>query len=186
MSDRAIFLFDGPNFYKNMKHAGIERGHLSFSTLARNLAGPRTITDIIFFTSPTDSQTDAQNYANQQRFFAALQNDGIILKLGHLVNKTSECPSCAYTSHYKTEKSVDVQLAMHLTIGCCENMWDVAYLASCDTDLVPAVDYVRSKGKKVFLLLPSGARCYNMSKACSATIPITQDKIDAAQCTFNP
>jgi len=186
MPDRAIFLFDGPNFYKNMKHAGIERGHLSFSTLARNLAGPRTITDIIFFTSPTDSQTDAQNYANQQRFFAALQNDGIILKLGHLVNKTSECPSCAHTSHYKTEKSVDVQLAMHLTIGCCENMWDVAYLASCDTDLVPAVDYVRSKGKKVFLLLPSGARCYNMSKACSATIPITQDKIDAAQCTFNP
>ncbi len=83
--DRAVFLFDGPNFYKNLKQCHINKGHLSYSSLASNLAGQCHIQGIIFFTSPTDSTSDSQNYVSQQRFFAALRNDNVILKLGKLV-----------------------------------------------------------------------------------------------------
>lgn len=70
---------------------------------------------------------------------------------------------------------------MALVLGCIQDEYDVAYLASCDSDLVPAIKFVRENGKQVFMLLPVGARGYAVSEVCNTTIPITQDKIDAAQ-----
>jgi hypothetical protein len=61
------------------------------------------------------------------------------------------------------------------------NDYDVAYLASCDSDLVPAINFVRNYGKQVFLLLPNGAKGYAVGGACNTTIPINQTTIDAAQ-----
>lgn len=179
--ERAIFLFDGPNFYKNLKNSGINRGHLHLFKLSKNFAGPREVQEVIYFTSPTDSIHDTQNYANQQRFFAALQASGVTLRLGNLVHRSIQCPSCNSQHTYKTEKSVDVQLAIELVLGCAEDRWDVVYLVTCDSDLIPAIQYVKSKGKKVFLLLPQGSRCHNVGNECDTTIPITQNHIDNAQ-----
>lgn len=181
VQERAVFLFDGPNFYKNLKYCGLNRGHLSLYRLAHNLAGPRSIQDVIYFTSPTDSKTDSKNYAAQQRFFAALKSSGVTLKLGKLVNRGATCQHCHRGSSFKTEKSLDVQIAMSLVLGCVENLWDVAYLATCDSDLIPAIDYIISKGKKVFLIMPDGAPCHSVGNACTATIPLKQSHIDAAQ-----
>lgn len=183
--DRALFLFDGPNFYKNLKTTGLNKGHLDYSLLATNLAGPRTIVEIIFFTSPTDQQTDARNYANQQRFFNNLKENGITLKLGHLVDRTRECSVCHSLNHFKVEKSVDVLIAMELVIRCIEDDYDVAYLATCDSDLVPAISFVRSKGKDVFLLWPEKSRCHAVAEACRVSIPIKQTTLDAAQVAFS-
>lgn len=181
LQERAVFLFDGPNFYKNLKSSGIERGHLNIFKLATNFAGPRHVQDVIYFTSPTDSASDAENYIAQQRFFAALQASGATLKLGKIVKRSMVCPSCNVKYEYRVEKSVDVQIAMELVLGCIEDRWDVAYLITCDSDLIPAIKYVRDKGKKVFLLLPQGARCYSVGNECNATIPIKQMHIDSAQ-----
>lgn len=179
--ERAIFLFDGPNFYKNLKHCGLEKGHLSLYKLAQNLAGPRSIVEVIYFTSPTDSETDSENYVAQQRFFAALQSSGVTLKLGKLVKRSTICPECRHRHFFKTEKSVDVQIAMSLVLGCTENLWDVVYLATCDSGLIPPIEYARAKGKKVFLIMPDGAHCYSVGNACTTTIPVRQSHIDSAQ-----
>lgn len=184
MTERAFFFFDGPNFYKNIRNCALEKGHLDFMALAKKLAGPRTLLGVRYFTSPTDSVTDRVNYSEQQRFFANIQNSGVELCLGKLVSRKMHCHLCSKTFFYKTEKSVDVQLAMSLALGAVEDKWDVAYLASCDSDLIPAIEYVRSKGKKVFLLLPDGAKCFSVGNACSCTIKITQDTLNAAQASF--
>ena len=39
--------------------------------------------------------------------------------------------------------------------GRVQGMYDVAYLLSADSDLVPAVEVVRSRGKKVFAASPA-------------------------------
>ena len=183
--ERAVFLFDGPNFYKNLKKANLSKGHLDFWAFARNLSGPRTLLDVMFFTSPTDSAHDAENYAKLQKFFAAVQQSGVILRLGKLVHRKNKCPICKKDFSFKTEKSVDVQIAIEIVLGAAEDRWDVLYLASCDSDLIPAIEYVRSKGKKVFLMLPDGAPCYSVGNACDSTIRITQGTLDAAQASFN-
>lgn len=193
VTQKALFLFDGPNFYKNLKHARLERGHVDYYRLAQNISMGRTIVDVIFFTSPVDQTTDAENYKNQQRFFAALTKSGVTLQLGTLVTRAVSCSSCrarpiqckrcGREQVVKTEKSVDVKIALKILSGCFNNLYDVVYLASCDSDLVPAIDMVRAMGKQAFLLLPGGARGYAVGSACDTTIPITQEKINAAQVT---
>lgn len=178
---RALFLFDGPNFYKNMRSAGLQKGHLDYRILASNLAGPRLMAGVIFFTSPTDQITDPVNYANQLRFLERLKTSGVTLKLGKLVQRNKVCPSCNSTTIIKVEKSLDVQIAMEIVLGCVEDRYDILYLATCDSDLVPAIEFVRSKGKDVFLLWPEGSPCHSVSRACRVTIPIKQATLDAAQ-----
>jgi len=195
MSQNAVFLFDGPNFYKNIQRIGLNRKHLDFYKLALNLSQGRNIIDVIFFTSPVDRVTDPFNYANQQKFFAKLHSSSVTLKLGNLVKRDIRCPACGSSPvvcdacktslSVKTEKSVDVQIAMEMVLGCVNNIYDYLYLASCDADLIPAINFIRNQGKKAFLLLPANnGRCangYAVGIACDTTILIDQPKIDAAQ-----
>jgi len=180
-AQKALFLFDGPNFYKNLKSTGISRGHLNYNKLAENLSDGRVVIDVILFTSPVDRVTDATNYQKQQKFFAALKKGGTSLRTGRLINIRRLCDTCGAASIVKTEKSVDVQIALEMLTRCQNNDFDVLYLASCDSDLIPAISFVRNAGKRVFLLLPLGARGYAVSKACNVTIPITQTIISASQ-----
>jgi len=187
-TQKTLFLFDGPNFYKNLKSAKIDRGHLSYRKLAENLAMGRSIIDVMFFTSPVDQITDAKNYQKQQKFFDSLKRTGVTLRTGKLVTRKIVCRNCksnpivckeCNTSLVvKTEKSVDVQIAMEMLT---RNDYDILYLASCDSDLVPAIRFVKNIGKRVFLLLPLGAKGYSVGEVCDTTIPIDQEKINLAQ-----
>jgi uncharacterized LabA/DUF88 family protein len=191
IEQKALFLFDGPNFYKNLKNSKISRGHLNFRKLAENLSMGRTIVDVVYFTSPVDQSTDAENYRKQQKFFAALAQTGVALRKGNLVSRRVSCRKCHATPVIckncdtalvvKEEKSVDVQLAMMMVTRCMENDYDVLYLASCDSDLVPAIEFVRNRGKQVFLLLPLNAKGYAVSAACNTVICIDQQKVNSAQ-----
>jgi uncharacterized LabA/DUF88 family protein len=176
---RALFLIDGPNFYKNLRFGNLERRHLDYVRLARNLAIDRTVVDVVLFTSPVDRVQDATNYTNQQRFFAAFQAAGGTLKLGRLVSRTRECRHCGHREVFKTEKSVDVMLVMDIVLRC--NEYDILYLFSCDTDVIPAIRYVRNLSKKVFLVRPIGANCAGVGNECNLSIVLTQNHIDAAQ-----
>ncbi|MDR2818914.1 MAG: NYN domain-containing protein [Desulfovibrio sp.] len=191
VTQKALFLFDGPNFYKNLKSGKIDRGHLNFRKLAENLSMGRTIVDVVFFTSPVDQSTDAENYKSQQKFFAALEKSGVTLCKGNLVTRRVSCRKCRAAPIIckncdtplvvKEEKSVDVQLAMTMVTRCMDKNYDVLYLASCDSDLVPAINFVRNCGRQVFLLLPLNAKGYAVGAACNTTICIDQQKINAAQ-----
>ena len=46
------------------------------------------------------------------------------------------------------EKGIDVWIAVDLIEGAVENKYDTAILISSDTDLVPAIDFVRKRYKK--------------------------------------
>ncbi len=44
---------------------------------------------------------------------------------------------------------MDVKLALDLALGAVDDIFDTAILVSSDTDILPAVDEVRSRSKKV-------------------------------------
>jgi len=47
------------------------------------------------------------------------------------------------------EKGTDVKIAVDLTVGAADDLYDAAIIISSDTDLIPAIKYVRYKKKKV-------------------------------------
>lgn len=65
------------------------------------------------------------------------------------------------------EKAVDVHLAVDMIALAKDDVYDVAYLLSADGDFTPAVDLVRSMGKRVFPASPN--RSAALANACDGT-----------------
>ncbi len=47
------------------------------------------------------------------------------------------------------EKGVDMQIAVDILAGAYEDTYDAVLLVSSDTDLIPALERMRTKGKRV-------------------------------------
>src|SRR5919112_1014584 len=95
-------------------------------------------------------------YADQQRLFRNAQAQCIEVVPGYLVRHPDK------TFH---EKGVDVRLAVEMIRFAREDRYDQAYLLSSDTDLVPAVEEVRSFGKTVQYVGTPKGQSYGLSKA---------------------
>jgi uncharacterized LabA/DUF88 family protein len=75
----------------------------------------------------------------QQKFFSNLENDGFTIKRGRIM---------PIEKVYK-EKGTDVKIAVDLVIGAVDNHYDTAILVSSDTDLIPAIRYIKYRSKKI-------------------------------------
>ncbi len=103
---------------------------------------------------------------DQQKFLAKLEAEGFGIKRGRIVY-----------DHKIREKGVDVQLAIDLVIGAAENQYDTAIVVSSDTDLIPAIRYVRSKGKQVEYVGFSTHPSLGMAKESSLSILLLPEDI---------
>jgi uncharacterized LabA/DUF88 family protein len=64
------------------------------------------------------------------------------------------------------EKAVDVMLAVDMVTMAMAGEYDAAYLLSADGDYTPAVDAVRTTGKKVYAVSPcTGAQLANAANS---------------------
>ena len=60
-----------------------------------------------------------------------------------------DCPHCKKAIKATQEKGVDTLIATDMIRLAWENAYDVAVLATSDRDLVPAVEFLNLKGRKV-------------------------------------
>ncbi len=68
------------------------------------------------------------------------------------------------------EKGVDVRIAVEMIRLAREDKYDKAYLISSDTDLVPAVEEVKSLRRTVtYVGFPSG-QSFGLTKACESNV----------------
>ena len=73
---------------------------------------------------------------SQQKFLAGLEHEGFVIERSRIVY-----------DHKIREKGVDVKLAIDVVIGATDDTYDVAMIVSSDTDLVPAIRHLRTRGK---------------------------------------
>lgn len=68
------------------------------------------------------------------------------------------------------EKGVDVKLSVDLVIGAVDNLYDTAIVISSDTDLIPAIQYVRNaKNKTVEYIGFANSPSFGLIKESSVT-----------------
>ncbi len=94
---------------------------------------------------------------SQQKFLANLENEGFIIERGKIVY-----------DHEIREKGVDVKIAIDLVIDGIEDKYDTAIIVSSDTDLIPAIKYIQSKGKNVEYIGFSNHTSLGLMKNCDA------------------
>ncbi len=139
----AIFI-DGGNFYRRIRQDSLIPKGTKFDYLkfAEFLSRGRIVSSKSYYIGIVRNYNKTQEsqklVESQQKLLSNLEKIGYTIKRGKIV----------YDNKIR-EKGVDVQIAIDLVIGASENKYDVAIIVSSDTDLIPAIKYVRSKGKLV-------------------------------------
>ncbi|OIP74737.1 MAG: hypothetical protein AUK06_03065 [Parcubacteria group bacterium CG2_30_36_18] len=144
--ERVCVYIDGSNFYHYLRDrevsfpAGIK---FNFKTFVDFLVGSRELVSKRYYTgifrNIDGSAKSAELVKGQQKFLSQLQKDSFDIKRGRIL----------YDSSRPREKGTDVKIATDLIIGAIDNYYDTAILVSSDTDLIPALKYVRYKKKKI-------------------------------------
>lgn len=175
-NERVIVLIDGSNFYFRLKGLKLPKYKITefdFYGFAKWLARGRAIRHRNYYIGVVRAKPNDQKgqklRKDQQRLFSHLQskeNKFNVLR-GYLM-KSDE------TYH---EKGVDVRMAIDLVVGASENQYDTAILISSDTDLIPAINYVQKKGKKVEYIGFANQPSFGLIKACSLRRLLIADEI---------
>lgn len=172
MVDRCLILIDGSNFYFKLKDLKLHNLlQFDFSEFARFLVRSGKIIDSRYYVGKVrqDGTKKADSMlADQQKLFSALKHHKYHYELGYLLKTKG-------TYH---EKGVDVHIAVDMLEVAYENSCDRIILVSSDTDLAPAIEKARKKGKIVeyigFSHLPSIA----MVRFCSESRLLTREDIE--------
>lgn len=144
MKERVAIYIDGGNTYKRLKSLGLPKKDTRFdySAFIKHLLGDRTLISKRYYVGivrNVDGSEKAEKMVrSQQKFLNGLKNEGFEIKQGRIM----------YDGGNIREKGVDVKLALDLVIGATDNLYDTAIVISSDTDLIPAIKYVRNAKKK--------------------------------------
>ena len=142
--ERIAIYIDGSNFYKYLKNKevnfpkGVKFDFLKFVNflIKGNICvSKRYYVGIAKNFDNTDKSKEIVK--GQQKFLSKIKKEGFCIKPGRLI----------YDQGRIREKGTDVKIAADLIIGAVNDLYDVAILVSSDTDLIPAIKYVKYKKK---------------------------------------
>lgn len=167
---RAVIFIDGNNFYHKLKEAvPLDRSLIDFQyvNFGKRIINRDDLEEMRYYLGAIkrqhsyDREKSEKMYNNQQRLLGKLQSQGVATIMGSLIQHPDK------TFH---EKGVDVRIAVEMIKLAREDKYDKAYLVSSDTDLVPAVEEVKSFGKAVtYVGFPSG-QSFGLMKVCEPNV----------------
>lgn len=136
------------------------------------LCGDNQLVEIRYYIGAVRRQKNSKSeelYNNQQRLFYKLQQQNIKIILGQLIQHKDK-------SYH--EKGVDVRLSVEMIRLARQDKYDIAYLLSSDTDLVPAVEEVLSLGKKVKYIGADDSQSFGLSKITKNYLILRQGEVN--------
>lgn len=139
----AVYI-DGSNTYKRLKNLGVPQKptRFDYSVFTEHLVGDRNLLSKRYYVGIVRnidrSEKAEEMVKSQQKFLNNLRAEGFEIKPGKIM----------YDDGNIREKGVDVKLSVDLVIGAVDNLYDTAIVISSDTDLIPAIKYVRNAKKK--------------------------------------
>lgn len=151
---KSFVFIDGNNLYHRIKsiadyyntETGKEYSTLNFDFrgFCNFFKGDTDLQEINYYVGQVRRSNEPKSmsmYAAQQKLAGYLQNDGINMIYGKLIKYGN--PGVYH------EKGVDVQIAVEMIRFARQKKFDIAYLVSSDSDLIPAVKEVKSFGREV-------------------------------------
>ncbi len=168
--EKVCIFVDGANFYHLvLKKLGIEEKLFDFEKFAHFLAGERVISSMgkrFYVGTIREKEGDMKSkeaMSKQTALFTTLKNTKWEIKTSKLKTRIEEILIDSRVVDYQKlqklgitkitferlrEKGIDVKLATDLIVGAVDNQYDTAILISSDSDLIPAIDWVRFRKQK--------------------------------------
>ena len=145
---RAILYVDGFNLYHAIDDLKDDRlKWLSLRSLAERIIQKKseTLAGVVYFSAYAHFRTpkDPSVVQRHRHYVAALQSTNVEIIMGNFKTKPKQCRKCFTRWEAHEEKETDVNIAVRLVCDAYQDLYDVAYVLSADTDLVPAMKCVR-------------------------------------------
>lgn len=162
---KILIQFDGSNFYKKVKKIAPEL-HLTnfdYSKFSKNISGSEKNKSIYYVGEIKKFNNDKKSqslYSGQQSLFSNLRSHNFDIKLGYIL----------FSNNEYHEKGVDVQIAVDMVRGAIKNEYDICYLISSDTDLLPAIKDARTNGKKIIYVAFENNVSHALLNNCTSSI----------------
>jgi uncharacterized LabA/DUF88 family protein len=169
-TERISIYLDGGNFYHLViKKLGIEENNFDFNAFANLLVDGRAESESckrFYKGSVREKEGDSRSkelMSKQTKLFTTLNKNGWDIKISKLRTRVEELVVDSRVFEYKKlkkigletihtermrEKGIDVKIAVDLLVGAFDNKYDTAIVVSSDSDLVPAIDWIRNRMKK--------------------------------------
>ena len=143
MKERVFIIIDGSNFYHRLKELRLKNLlNFDYEKFSKFLAREREVVMKKYYIGAIRAQRENPKsfelWRNQRILLNRIKKSGFEIGFGHMLK----------TDRYH-EKGVDVLMAVDLLIGAYEDLFDTAILVTSDTDLIPAIEKVRERGKKI-------------------------------------
>lgn len=171
-SQKCLILIDGSNFYFKLKDLKLHNlVDFNFGKLAKFLARSRTIVGCRYYVGKVRQDGSAhadKMLANQQKLFETLKKYNFQYVLGYLLK----------TKGVYHEKGVDVHIAVDMLSAAYEDECDRIILVSSDTDLEPAINKAKEKGKIVEYVGFSHQASVAMVRFCSESRLLTKEELE--------
>lgn len=169
---KILVQFDGSNFYNKVKKIdrNIHLTEFDYAGLAKSLAKTTSDNTIYYVGEIRQYEGNKKSetlYSNQQKLFTHLRNQDIEIKLGYLLLSNGKFH----------EKGVDVQIAVDIVRGAIKNEYDICYLISSDTDLLPAIQTAKDEKKKIIYVGFENFISRALSRNCSSYIILKKNQI---------
>lgn len=148
---RTALYVDGFNLYHAIDGLKDDRlKWLSLFDLGQTIIHRKTesLETVVYFSAYAHfrSTTDPTVVGRHRAYVAALQATGVEVVLGNFKRKPRKCFKCNAQWDSHEEKETDVNMAVRMVADAFRDKYDVAYVLTSDTDLVPAMKCARQVG----------------------------------------
>ena len=183
--ERVVVYIDGFNLYHGMMQARLGSSRwLDLSAMSRLLQGENRRLELVrYFTARVrDRPRDAERQS--VHIDALRSHGGVEIDFGFFLRKKDiECSQCQNSWPDYEEKKTDVNIAVRLLNDALDDRFDVALIVSGDSDLVPAVESVRTRypDKRLIVAFPPKRRSVDLEIAAHASFGILNNQIRASR-----
>lgn len=170
-----LVIFDGSNFYHKAKHLAshVHLSRFNYRKLAEALTGSQeNEIEYCIGEIKLEKHSDVKTqklYAGQQGLFYNLEKQNIAIKKGFMMK----------TQGIFHEKGVDVRIATDIVRGALKSEYDVCYVVSSDSDILPAIEAAMDAGKKiVYVAFERSPVSKALGINCSEMVFITKGMVE--------
>lgn len=181
--ERVIIYIDGFNLYFGIKEAGYNQCKwLDLQLLGANLLQQnQELIGVKYFTSRVGNNPDKQK--RQTTYLEALESKNVKIFYGHYHSDNIQCRRCGFDWKTYNEKMTDVNIATQMLIDAYQDRFDMAFLISGDSDLVPPMKAIHLlfNQKRVFVAFPPKRHNSSVSLIAKGSMILGRKKLIDSQ-----
>jgi uncharacterized LabA/DUF88 family protein len=182
---RVMVYIDGYNLYYGLRERyNSKYKWLDLQLLAESfISSDMELSGVKYFTAITKNNSNTQK--RQAIYLKALETNCNKIEIikGRFLSKIKRCRACRATYQTFEEKKTDVNIACHIVNDAYQELYDVIYIVSGDSDLVPPVEILKihHPNIKTIIVNPPKRKSSELCNTAGSWFTIGKQKLQLSQ-----